>query len=96
MRALGRVTGRKLRGQRVVNAGIEGVSATAKVTSRAVRSLWLQVTGFFFAVFAVVIGFATEREYRLAGAEHAKFYAGIFFTLMFAWFAITSFWKARR
>jgi hypothetical protein len=62
--------------------------------------LWLEITGLFFALFAV---FFAQGIYRLRGAlhgaqpgdmQHLALY--VFLTLGFAWFSVSSFLRARR
>ncbi|RRA47566.1 hypothetical protein [Acidipila sp. EB88] len=60
--------------------------------------LWLEITGSFFAVFALLFLdhlWTLRRSYR-SGPEHAHFlvYAG--FATLFLYFAATSFARARR
>src|SRR3954454_8900336 len=57
--------------------------------------LWLEVTGFFFAVFAVICGAALVREVQVHAAASRLAILTIF-TLMFAWFAASSFLRARK
>lgn len=98
-RALGRVSGRTLRQNRVVNAGIAGASTTLKSTGRAVNALWLQVTGFFFAVFSLIFGGAAWREYQhsLDGSAPAwKWWLAAGVAVLFLYFSVTAFWRARR
>lgn len=80
--------------------------ATWSAASIAVRSVWrvlhllfLEVTGFLFLCFAIGFGSVAVREYH-------KYTQGIIgpgktvlagaFALMFLWFGLTSFWRARR
>jgi hypothetical protein len=61
--------------------------------------LWLEITGFVFLAFAVVGVVATSKEYsayRLAKAAPGRVAAAALFTLVFAWFGVSSFWRARR
>ena len=94
LRALGRVTGRKLRENRVLSAAASATATTAKATGKAVHSLWLQVTGLVFAFFALAGGGAAWREYQAGRTD--RFWVAVAFTLLFIWFSITSFWKARK
>jgi len=61
--------------------------------------LWLEVTGFVFVAFAAVGVVEFIKEYaayhagRTAGSRLA---AAAGFTVMFAWFGVTSFFKVRR
>ncbi|HEY3927311.1 MAG TPA: hypothetical protein VGL89_02945 [Candidatus Koribacter sp.] len=84
---------------KVLRATGAGLGATAKAVRRATHRLWLEVTGFFFVVFAVIVGGAGWREYQkhLAGkADMRNVYLAGALALIFVWFGITSFWKARR
>jgi hypothetical protein len=62
------------------------------------RTLWLEITGLFFALFAV---FFAQNAYRnrasvLHGPAHAQFLLFCAITLVFSYFCISSFWKAAR
>jgi hypothetical protein len=94
-RALGRVSGRMLRRNRIVNAGIEAGKTTAVAAGKAARRLWLEVTGFVFGVFAVIGAGATIREWT-GGADRTRIWTGVAFTLMFAYFCASSFLASRR
>jgi hypothetical protein len=59
-------------------------------------ALWLEITGFFFALFAVFFG---QNAWRLRaaalhGPEHAHFLLYAAVTLVFLYFSISSFVKA--
>ncbi len=85
--------------KRIVRAATVGLETTAGSVRKATRTLWLEVTGFVFLVFAVVGGGAALREYHhYAHGEPVlgKLILAIVFTIMFAWFGVTSFWKSRR
>lgn len=84
---------------KVLRAAGAGLSATAKSVRRTTHVLWLEVTGFFFLVFATVCAGAGWREYHahLAGtAEINRVYVAGVLALLFAWFGVSSFWRARR
>lgn len=84
---------------KVLRAAGVGLGATANAVRRTTHILWLEVTGFFFLVFATVCGGAAWREYHLhlAGkAEMNRVYIAGALTLVFVWFGVTSFWRARR
>ena len=76
-----------------------GAKVTAVSFSRVLGILWLEVTGFVFLSLSAIGGLAFAREY-------AKYQAGktgsgrvilaVAFTLTFAWFGVSSFWRARR
>src|SRR3954462_10912481 len=69
--------------------------AVASSLLRVGHVLWLEVTGFFFAVFAVIGGAALIREIQVHAAAGRIAVLAIF-TFMFAWFAVTSFLRARK
>jgi hypothetical protein len=60
------------------------------------RTLWLEITGLFFALFGA---FFAQNAYRnrssaLHGPAHWQFLLFCAITLVFAYFCISSFWKA--
>jgi hypothetical protein len=60
--------------------------------------LWLEITGLFFALFTL---FFAQNVYRLryalhSGADHQRFLVYAALTLIFAYFTISSFYRARR
>ena len=98
-RALGRMGGRAARSNKYVNAGITAAQVTAKATARASHILWLEITGFLFSVLAVVLAAATMREYHrytLGASVAGRVAVTAFFTLIFAYFGATSFYRSRR
>lgn len=61
--------------------------------------LWLEVTGLLFLVLALVGGGAAVHEYhRYTAGEGAvgKMMLATVFTLMFAYFGVSSFWRSKR
>lgn len=64
---------------------------------QAARRLGLEITGFLFAVFAVVFATAGVREWRAAAGEGptASVLAALL-ALLFGYFAVSSFMRARR
>jgi hypothetical protein len=61
-------------------------------------TLWLEITGLFFALFAVFFGQNAwrARAGMLHGPEHARFLLYAVVTLVFAYFCVSSFIKASR
>ena len=60
--------------------------------------LWLEITGLFFGIFGI---FFAQNAYKLrnswrSGPEHQHFLAYTAATLLFAYFAFSSFYRARR
>ena len=96
------IAGQLLRAQagksRYAAAFRRGAAAAWHSLSHVLRRLWHEVTGFVFLCFAAIGGLAGFREYRhyQAGAGVApRLAAALCFTAVFAWFAVTSFWRAR-
>jgi hypothetical protein len=61
-------------------------------------TLWLEITGLFFALFAAFFG---QNAWRirssvLHGPDHAHFIVATLAALVFAWFSISSFVKAEQ
>jgi predicted lipid-binding transport protein (Tim44 family) len=61
-------------------------------------TLWLEITGLFFALFAVFFGQNAWRARAgiLHGPEHVRFLVYAAVTLVFAYFCVSSFIKASR
>jgi hypothetical protein len=58
--------------------------------------LWLQITGLFFSFFAVGFALHSWQIYKAAGWRDHHLPLYLFFAVTFAWFAVTSFWRAGR
>ena len=67
-----------------------------KPFAHATGILWLQITGLFFAFFAVGFAAYSWQLWKSSGwhDRHLPLYAA--FALLFAWFAVSSFWRANR
>lgn len=97
--AVARVASRMARRNRLLTAAVSGARLTLNSFGRVLHLLWLEVTGLFFVAFAVIGGVAAYREYpRYAAGKigPARLIAAVCFSVLFAWFAVTSFWRARR
>ncbi len=73
--------------------------ATAVHFLSVLHQLWLEITGSVFLFLAVVGGAALAREYGRYRTTHAgpgRVLLAICFTLTFAWFGVSSFWRVRR
>jgi hypothetical protein len=82
-----------------VRAARLALAATGRTLLRTFRQLGLEITGFFFLVFAALGGFAAYREYpALQSGEGSVARMAIIsvFTMTFLWFGVTSLWRARR
>jgi hypothetical protein len=83
---------------RTLSAIMSGVRATARSLGRALHQLWLEVTGTVFLAMAAFGAIALVREYvkYAAGRTTAgRLAIAICFTLTFAWFGLSSFWRVR-
>jgi hypothetical protein len=93
-----RVAGKTRQG-RLAGAVLRGLQATGRSFLRVLHLLFLEVTGALFLWIALVGGFACWREYQAMQAHpefRYKFIVAALFTVMFLWFGVTSFWRARR
>ena len=70
---------------------------------KPLRSLWNEIIGFLFAVFAVVFGFKTARyamdmahNPSADGGDFLRVAVAGFCTLVMGWYGVTSFLRARR
>ena len=98
-RALLRVAGRKTGENRWVRAFYNAGSVTLRSMGRILHVLWLEVTGLFFLVLALVGGGAAVHEYRrhIAGnGSVAKMLLASVFAIVFLYFGVSSFWRSRR
>jgi len=94
-----RVAGQQVGRSRTYNALSSAARTTARSFKNAGHQLWLEVTGSVFLTMAAFGGFAGVHEYREYAAGRApagRVVLAICFTLTFAWFGLTSFWKVRR
>jgi hypothetical protein len=84
---------------RTLSAIMGAVRTTARSFAHAMHQLWLEVTGTVFLAMAALGGVALIREYMKyeAGRTTAGRVAIVVcFTLAFAWFGLSSFWRVRR
>lgn len=78
---------------------LSAVTTTARSFGRVAHLLWLEVTGLLFLVMALGFAGASFKEY---GKYHAgqvgsgRLAIAICFTVAFAWFGLSSFWRVRR
>ena len=84
---------------RAWTAILRAVGATARSFARVAHLLWLEVTGAVFLAMAAMGGVAMAREYMKYEAGRAtagRVLIAVGFTLTFAWFGVSSFWRVRR
>jgi hypothetical protein len=94
-----RIVGRRSGQNRWVRAFYRAGDVTVRNTGRVARVLWLEVTGFFFLVLALIGGAAAFREYRHyqhGEAGFGKVAIAAVFTLIFLYFGVNSFWRSRK
>ena len=95
-----RIAIQQLRRSRTGAALIKGVQTTATSVGRALHQLWFQVTGFTFLAIAGIGAVTLFREYGKYHAGQAaspgRLILAIAFTLSFAWFGLSSFWRVKR
>ena len=93
------VAARQVRRNRWVRGGVAAVTAVGKSMGRVAHLLWLEITGLFFLLFSMVGGFALSREYPKYAAgklSAGKLMITLAFTVVFAYFGVSSFWRVRR
>jgi hypothetical protein len=93
------VAAQQAKRSRTVRAATIAVSTTARAFGRVLHELWLEVTGLVFLVIAASGGVALAHEYAKYQAGKAgvgRVVVAICFTLTFAWFGVSSFWRVRR
>jgi hypothetical protein len=89
-----------------IDGKVAGAKRGAKAFGRAFLGpfthagsiLWLEITGLFFALFAVFFG---QSSYRVRaawrqGPEHAHMVLYVLLAVAFAWFSVSSFIRAYR
>jgi hypothetical protein len=96
--AAGRIAARAASNSRLVRAGISGGATVLRSFLRVAHILWLQITGVLFCFFAVGFASRLPRAYsdHIARKPGHHFELLIALTLMFAWFGVSSFWRASR
>jgi hypothetical protein len=75
------------------------VRATVGHFTAVLRQLWHEITGFVFLAFAGFGVLALVREflaYHARGFNPNRVAIAAGFTLLFGWFGVSSFWRARK
>jgi hypothetical protein len=94
-----RVAGRKTGENRWVRAFYRAGTVTLRNVTRVLHILWLEVTGLFFLVLALVGAAAALRESHrraLGTGSTGKMLLAAGFAVLFAYFGASSFWRSRR
>jgi len=85
---------------RMGSAVLAGFRASAQSFGRVLHQLWLEVTGFTFLAIAAIGAMAGMREYSKYQSGHAtgpgRLLLAVCFTVSFAWFGLSSFWRVKR
>ncbi len=93
-------SGMTLEAAPLVRAAKAAGKGFASPLRRASRALWLELTGCFFALFALSFGLGvwhTRSEvFSPLSIERHRFAAFCLLTLVFAYFSVSSFLRARR
>jgi len=83
---------------RYARAAGRGAGAFFRPFRRVGGILWLEVTGFFFALFALY--FATDlwriRQNYAQGPQHQHFLISAAMLILFAYLSASSFWRTKR
>jgi len=99
-RAAVRAVVKVVESSRTGRALLAGLRETGHSIGRVLHQLWLEVTGFVFLAMAAIGAMAGVREYTKYQSGHAngpaRLLLAICFTISFAWFGVTSFWRVRR
>jgi hypothetical protein len=98
-RVAARMASQRAGRNRYATAAWKALRVTGGTVSRVLAILWLEVTGFVFLVLAFIGCVAFSREYakyQAGTVGPGKVILAICFTLLFAWFGVSSFWRARR
>ncbi len=86
------------RSHNLTRAAGRGLGGFLRPFGRIGGLLWLEVTGFFFGLFAIWFisdMWRTHTSYA-AGPQHQRFLISAGLTLVFAYLSISAFWRARR
>ena len=84
---------------RLGGALLSGARAASASFARVFHVLWLEVTGFIFFILALLGGTAAMREYHKTASgpvDMNKVWAAGVLALVFVYFGMSSFWRARK
>ena len=93
---MARVASQQAQRSRTVRAVKGAISTTARAFGSVLHQLWLEVTGLVFLLMAASGGMASVHEYAKYHAGRAsvgRVAVAICFTVTFAWFGVSSFWR---
>jgi hypothetical protein len=99
IRAIWDLAANILKSSRTGRALLSAIQATGKSLGRVLHQLWLEVTGFTFLAIAgigVVAGLREYGKYQAHTAGPGRLLLAVCFTVSFAWFGLSSFWRVKR
>ncbi len=94
-----RVASQQAGRSRTLGALKKAAKATVRSLAHVLHQLWLEVTGAVFIFMAGIGGIALFREivkYQAGRASAGRIAVAICFTLTFAWFGVSSFWRVKK
>jgi hypothetical protein len=94
-----RIAGEQVKRTRTYGALMSGARATLGHFGSVLHQLWLEVTGFIFLAFAgvgTVFLFREYSAYHAGRGSNGRIAEAAAFSLVFGWFGVSSFWRARR
>jgi hypothetical protein len=94
-----RVASQQAQRNRVVRAATSAVKTTARAFGKVLHQLWLEVMGLVFLLMAASGGVGVAHEYAKYQAGRTGFsrvVVAICFTVTFAWFGLSSFWRVKQ
>jgi hypothetical protein len=94
-----RVAGEQANRSRTFRAARHAGATLARAMGRVLHQLWLEVTGVIFLIMALGFASAAVKEYEKYHAGQAgpgRVTVAICFTLTFAWFGLSSFWRVKK
>ena len=83
---------------KITRAAGRGVGGFLRPFSRVGGILWLEVTGFFFGLFALYFAQDLRRTHLsyLSGPQHQRLLIAAAMTLVFGYLSVSAFWRARK
>jgi len=94
-----RIAGQQAGRNRTFSALMVAVRTTGRSFGNVMHQLWLELMGVIFLIMALGFAGASVREYGKYHAGQAgagRVAVAVCFTLTFAWFGLSSFWRVRK
>ena len=96
---IARVAAQQAGRSRTLSATMKAARTAAAHWGRVLGQLWLEVTGFVFLSLGGIGALSFFRElarYHTRESTIQRVVVALVFTLTFAWFGVSSFWRVRR